>query len=783
MPKSTARSCVKRRKTPFGENIVSKLNNATTEILAPAGSAEQLTAAVNNGCDSVYLGVDCFNARMKAPNFTLDNLPHWIDYCHLHSVKVYVAINTSLKNDEFKTAVRLLCQVYKMYADGVILTDPALIEIAAQLPKPFDIVASTQLNVHDGWGARFLKKCGATTVVCARESNADEIAQIADSGINAECFIHGATCVSQSGQCLFSAMVGGNSGNRGLCAQPCRKLYSVNGGAKRYMLSARDLCGLTAAKQLAEIGVHTFKIEGRNRRAEYAGITSAIYKRLVKNNYIPQSDDHTCLAKMYNRAMSTLSYLNGDNSDIIYSETCNHIGVKAGIIDGNGQINSDIELHKGDGVKVFDVAVEVCGGTVLSNGRQGVRAEFSAPVHSGMTVNLTTDKMLCEQILQTKALLKVDAEFVAFPDSNAVLSLYCNGTEINYISDFVVPAAQNSVATSEEVVEQLQKTGNSYYTMRNIVVKIGNVFLAKSQINEMRRQALQMLTDAIIGDYNSQFVNRIDAPTADDLFAKNNSSVVNGKTKSDARNECVKPALAVICYNEDDLRSAQPCADILIYKHSEINYDVLSSAAQFGCFVDLPSFSDNDYIYKLFGQLQMGAVCHNLGQVEVMRALKSPYIAGSGLNIFNDCIARQFSDAATFVYSLELTFDEIDKFENKNGLIFTDGSITLMKTVHCPFKAAFGCSCNNCQAHRKLTYTDEMGNRFRFVRRRDSRCTFELLNGNKLSVAAKLNCAGRYMIDYDPSVVEHYVNLNKGFNDGYTETQPYTRGRLFAKVK
>ena len=220
------------------------------EILAPAGSEEQLIAAVNNGCDSVYLGLGNFNARMKAPNFTEENIKGWIDYCHIFGVKVYVAINTSLKNSEFAEAVRLLKEVYDKNADGVILTDLALIEIAAQLPKPFEVVASTQLNVHDEFGVRFVKKLGASTVVCARESRIEQIKEIAATGITTECFIHGATCVCQSGQCLFSAMVGGNSGNRGLCAQPCRKLYSINDSPMKYFLSARDLCGLNIAKKL-----------------------------------------------------------------------------------------------------------------------------------------------------------------------------------------------------------------------------------------------------------------------------------------------------------------------------------------------------------------------------------------------------------------------------------------------------------------------------------------------------------------------------------------------------
>ena len=257
------------------------------EILAPAGSAEQLIAAVNNACDAVYLGLDSFNARMKAPNFTLENLREYVRYCHLFGVKVFVAINTSVKNSEFAQAAKLLLDVYKLNVDGVIVTDLALMKLAVKLPKPFEVVASTQLNVHDRSGAEFVKNAGATTVVCARECDLDNIRDIASVGIKVECFLHGALCVCQSGQCLLSSMVGGNSGNRGLCAQPCRKKYTSNAdGYGGYLLSAHDICGITTAKLLADAGATTFKIEGRNRRAEYAGITSRTYRKAFDNVFV-----------------------------------------------------------------------------------------------------------------------------------------------------------------------------------------------------------------------------------------------------------------------------------------------------------------------------------------------------------------------------------------------------------------------------------------------------------------------------------------------------------------
>lgn len=746
------------------------------EILAPAGSIEQLVAAVNNGCDSVYLGLDNFNARMKAPNFTAENIGEWINYCHLFGVKVYVAINTSLKNSEFVKAVELLKTVYLNNADGVIITDLALMRIAAKLPKPFDVVASTQLNAHDSFGARFLLDCGATTVVCARESSIDEIRDIASTGVNVECFIHGATCVCQSGQCLFSAMVGGNSGNRGLCAQPCRKLYSSdNGQCWEYLLSARDLCGLDIAKQLNESGVSTYKIEGRNRRAEYAGITSRIYRQLFDKNFNYDISDLDTLAEMYNRSMSKLSYLGGENEEIIVPYVQNHIGVKVGKVKGSGFV-AEKEISKGDGLKVFDGNKEICGGVSLSSGTGFINADFSGDVRNGMEVRRTTSVKLCEDVLTTKRKLSLNIEFTAYPDKFVALKAFCNGISVEFESDFTVQKALKTPTSESEIIEQLQKTGDSCYTITDIIIKKGDIFLAKSQINGLRRKLFELLSKAIVYSYNQQFSRRAEANL---IFVEIVKTLNNIRQ---AKDSAYNNRLAVICYSKEQLQQTQGKSQYLIYKPEFINSLTVREALAHNAFIDLPSFSDNNFLRELISKTKVGIVCHNVGHVELARQLNLPYIAGSGLNIYNDYITKEFSDAQIFVYSLELTLSEIGEFCNQSGLIFVDGNLTLMKFVHCPYKLVYKCSCSTCQADKKLTYKDELGNNFNITRRRDGRCTFELQNGKKLSVVNKLKNGGSFLIEYNPQVINHYISLNNGTDDGYVDTEAYTKGRLFSKV-
>ena len=757
---------------------------AKAEILAPAGSIEQLIAAVNNGCDSVYLGLDSFNARMKAPNFTLENIATWIDYCHFYNVKVYVAINTSIKNDEFGSALRLLLEVYKRNADGVIVTDLALLRIAASLPKPFEVVASTQLNAHDKFGAEFLKKFGATTVVCARESSLDEIKAIVSTGVKTECFIHGATCACQSGQCLFSALVGGNSGNRGLCAQPCRKLYSVNAnGNKQYLLSARDLCGLDTAKSLHEAGVEVYKIEGRNRRAEYAGATSKVYKRLFDSNFTRDGADFETLAEMYNRSMSPLSYLQGDNCDVIYPNAQNHIGVHVGVVK-DGKVYVETEIQKGDGLKVFDGNAEYCGAVAFQSGNGLIRAEFEKKVSDGMEVRRTTSVKLCQEILDAGKKLPIIMKFVACPNEQATITAQCDEASVSCSSDFVVQQANSQPTSANGVVEQLSKVGDFPFTITDIVNELGDVFIAKSQLNAMRRNVLQKLQEQIIAEYNSQFANRsaIDYEAQLQQLTYDSETTSRVSKSSPQNTEVGDKFLAIVCETVEQLKLAKNKAKYLIFRPHVVNFAILNEAQDIQCFIDLSAFSDNQYLFELLEKFSLGVVCHNVGHVELARTLHLPYIAGSGLNIYNDYIASEFADAETFVYSHELTFREIAQFANQNGLTFVDGKLVLMKLVHCPYKVAYNCTCKNCMANRHLTYTDELGNSFDFYRRRDSRCTFELINGKKLSVVSRLRNAGRYMIDFDEKVIQHYTDLNLGIVDSYVETQPYTKGRLYSKV-
>lgn len=740
------------------------------EILAPAGSVDQLVAAVNNGCDAVYLGLDAFNARMKAPNFNAENLRHWVDFCHFFGVRVFVAVNTSVKNDELYRAAQTVRLAYDNFADGVIVTDLSLLQYAAQLAKPFEVVASTQLNVHDKEGATFLKNLGADTVVCARECSYEQIADIASAGVKVECFIHGALCVCQSGQCLFSSVVGGNSGNRGLCAQPCRKLYKACDGNRTeegYFLSAKDICGLESAKKLYDLGVRTFKIEGRNRRAEYAGITSRVYSQLFSKGFQPEKDSRLQLSEMYNRGgLTSCNYLQGRNDGIIYPDAQNHIGVEVGEI-LNGSVATKLNLQKGDGLKLFDGSKEVCGGVVLESGTGTVRASFSGFVRDGMTVRRTTSKLLCDSVLGARRKVSVAVSLTALCGEKCVLQLKSGGVTVKVESEQIAQQARENATTKQEFAQQLSKTGDLPYTICDVVVETDNVFMPKSQVNALRRRGFEQLSKEIVNNYNAKFFVRDDVDT----------SFVPSHLPSTK----VKTFLAVICRDEQQIKKVYTKADCVIFRPDEFDESTLRNLPS-DVYLDLPSFADLNYFRKLFAFKKFRIVCHNVGHVQFARDLSVGYVVGSGLNVFNDGMVSLFADADAYFYSSELTLKEIAEFQNADGIVFVDGALTLMKLVHCPFKAVYRCDCKTCKYSKNLVYTDEFGNNFKILRRKDSRCTFELINGKKLSVVERLHSVGRYCVDFDERVVDHYFKLNCGVDDGYVEKEPYTKGRLYNKI-
>lgn len=295
------------------------MRNKDFELLAPAGSLEILKGVIESGADAVYVGGSMFGARAYANNFTEEELLEAIDFAHLRGVKVYLTVNTLIKNSEFSKLYDYLLVYYKRGLDAVIVQDIGVVKAIHEYFPSMEIHTSTQMTVTGADGVRFLSQFGVTRVVMAREVSLAEMKRIhEETGMELEAFVHGALCYSYSGQCLFSSILGGRSGNRGRCAQPCRLPYTVEGKKDEYILSLKDMCGIKALDKLHDAGVYSLKIEGRMKQLEYACGVVKYYRSYIDSKKPVSDADHDRIKALGNRCGFTdRYYFDHNGSDMV----------------------------------------------------------------------------------------------------------------------------------------------------------------------------------------------------------------------------------------------------------------------------------------------------------------------------------------------------------------------------------------------------------------------------------------------------------------------------------
>ena len=295
------------------------MRNKDFELLAPAGSLEILKGVIESGADAVYVGGSMFGARAYANNFTEDELLEAIDFAHLRGVKVYLTVNTLIKNSEFSKLYDYLLVYYKRGLDAVIVQDIGVVKAIHEYFPSMEIHTSTQMTVTGADGVRFLSQFGVTRVVMAREVSLAEMKRIhEETGMELEAFVHGALCYSYSGQCLFSSILGGRSGNRGRCAQPCRLPYTVEGKKDEYILSLKDMCGIKALDKLHDAGVYSLKIEGRMKQLEYACGVVKYYRSYIDSKKPVSDADYDRIKALGNRCGFTdRYYFDHNGSDMV----------------------------------------------------------------------------------------------------------------------------------------------------------------------------------------------------------------------------------------------------------------------------------------------------------------------------------------------------------------------------------------------------------------------------------------------------------------------------------
>lgn len=488
------------------------------ELLSPSGSMESLKAGIQNGADAIYLGGSSFGARAAATNFDNDELIEAVQYAKLRNVNIFVTVNTSIKETEIEELISYTDFLYKIGVDAIILSDIGIAEVLRKRYPNMELHASTQISAHSLNDVLELKQVGFDRVVIARELGIEEIKEICDNvDIDIEVFIHGAICVSYSGQCLMSSMLGDRSGNRGRCAQPCRQSYklinkttgkiiNVNGN---YLLSPKDLCSIENIEKILDTGVKSLKIEGRMKRPEYVAVVTLRYRKAI-DNYINNkitTDKKTLkedLEAIFNRKFTSGYLMSKNGSDIINLDKPNNVGVKVGeVLSFNPKKNKlkiklSGKLSKGDGINLGggNIGRIIKDGEIFDCGVAGdiVEIDFIKNIKPKTPVYKTSDKQL------------VDNANKSFKDGieNKKINLKCeifikvgykikfNLENIEIFSDEIIEKANNKEAEIDKIIERLSKTGGTPYNFifNNIFVD-KNAFIPVSVLNNLRRKAIE----------------------------------------------------------------------------------------------------------------------------------------------------------------------------------------------------------------------------------------------------------------------------------------------------
>lgn len=508
------------------------------EILAPAGSIESLKAAIAAGADAVYTGGSMFGARAFANNLSEDVLLEAIDYVHLHGKRIYLTVNTLLKEKELEEKLYdYLLPYYKQGLDAVIVQDIGVLSYIRKHFPDLPIHASTQMTITGAEGARFLEQQGVQRVVTARELSLQEVKKIADeTSVEIESFVHGALCYCYSGQCLLSSFLGGRSGNRGQCAQPCRLLYQAEEESKsQYLLSLKDICTLELIPELANAGIYSFKIEGRMKKPEYVAAVSSIYRKYadryvklceqapekdglayVKKHYHVDEEDKQALMDLYNRGgFHTGYYRTKNGKEMVSLDRPNHAGVPAvkverkqgrtvfakALIDLSAQ--DVIELPTRRGQEKTDTYT--CKDGVKKGREIQIPVFQDTPFQKGAIWNRTRNAKLIEElqvhIIDRKVKEKLKGKFMVSVGERAKLELSCQESSVTVYGD-VVQEAQNQPMDATRIEKQLRKTGNTEFEFDTLDVEIsGNVFLPMQSLNELRRDALEQMERSIAERY------------------------------------------------------------------------------------------------------------------------------------------------------------------------------------------------------------------------------------------------------------------------------------------
>ena len=690
------------------------------EILAPAGNYESALAALQNGADAIYLGLaSSFSARQGAGNFDEESFRAVLLEAHLREAKVYVALNTVIKDNgvELDNFFEDLLFAWNEGADAIILQDPFLGKIVHTAYPEIVLHLSTQAGVCNLDGARFAKECGFSRVILARETSLAEIKKIA-AFMETETFVHGALCTCFSGQCYFSSFAGGNSGNRGRCKQPCRKLYAYdrNGNTeKNYALSLSDLCVGEDITKLIEAGVVSFKIEGRMRRPEYVAAAVRYYRSILDGNgNIAQKLSD--LKRTYNRGNYTKGLVFGQDKRFLSTAIQGHLGEKVGVVKVVNKaylVESSFSPRKGDGFKILRDGLEIGGAVFVKAQGKGFVIDSKTRLKNGDGVFVTTDTAVTQRVLSAEKKGTITLQLV-FEEGKSAFAFW---KDERIETDFILQSAQNRPLTEADITACFFKTDGLPANIDLEVILNGNIFIPKSELNAFRRKVYAMICDKIRGYGRVALLKDVlcEAKRLEDITAP--CCGTNVKT-------------AVIAENFVGV-----AADIAIFKPKNYSAQPHKSFLEgnFEKYVYYPAFADSKDLAEIARLIKTysldGIYAENYGGVTFADEHKVKLFAGTGFNITNKyslSVLLGCSCLSYYAVSKELNTKEAENLIGEKAFALSMGNIKLMDLCYCPFEK----TCAKCDKKEVYTLTDENGRVFP-VRRylsANGECRFEVYN-------------------------------------------------------
>lgn len=797
------------------------------ELLAPVGSMESLYAAVRNGADAVYLGGELFNARIYASNFDLEKLKEAVLYAHLHSVSVYVTVNILIDDSEINDAIDYIKYLYEINVDAVIIQDIGLSNIVRKIFPKLHIHGSTQMTINNLQGAKFLEDLGFTRVVLARETPIEEIIRInKNSSIELENFIHGALCMSYSGQCLMSSLIGGRSGNRGACAGPCRMAYSVvdkegkvlKGWNKKYVLSPKDLNSLENIEKIIDAGITSLKIEGRMKRSEYVATVVGVYRKAIDyaSSSLLESDKRN-VEQIFNRGFTKGLPFGDFGSTFVSKDRPDNRGVYIGKVTEVEKnyisILLDGEVNENDGLEFQLTNGEYKGFKSIVNGKNGETIRLNKIgniLEDSKVYKTSSEKLLREARLSYELLEKfpIDIEIMVKIGERPKIKLKYNNILIESTGETYVEKGIKIALTKEKICEQISKLGDTFYYVNECNVLLeDNAFLPLSALNQLRRDAIEKLNEKI-RNLNDR------KPMDEDTFNQLKFEVF--KYEEINKKSYKKISISVESleqFNQLDLNKLDRVYlgfyDNLyevVNKIKSKDKEIYISTERILYQKDLNDL--RNYI-KPISTLIDGISVSNLGSLKYFS--DNFYVkihCDVGLNLFNSFSVKFLNDIgiSSITLSPELNLQQIRRITEKvegnvEGIVY--GYLPVMITRNCPMAIVKGCkddqNCKTCNFSKGYGLEDRKGLTFEMKRKGGSSIIYNSVPLFVLDSIDKIFAAGINMARLDftreikdilkiQSILYDYINDLKdykellSFVDEYKSENNITNGHYFRGV-